>query len=174
LQRFAGVCNCRIFRGVSLLRFAACCTVLRSRWYQNGINRGIAPSQSCSLAHPSEVHSAPHRGASIQLTLDRYSGTGSLGGHNTADGMDETLGQQHCVPVCAKTYAGNVRGPLPVYPVAVEHSRSRISIQHHNIWEAVTERGFAKERAPCGFEALSYARSCIQTSENSPSPKVDE
>jgi hypothetical protein len=43
-----------------------------------------------------EVHPAPHRAASIQLTLDRYSGTGSLGGHNTADGMDETLGHQHC------------------------------------------------------------------------------
>ena len=31
--------------------------------------------------------------------------------------------------------------------VAVEHSRSRISTQHHNMYESVTERRFAKERA---------------------------
>jgi hypothetical protein len=37
LQRCAGYCNCRIFRGVSFLRLADCCTVLRSRWYQSGI-----------------------------------------------------------------------------------------------------------------------------------------
>ena len=40
LQGFAQGCKCRIFRGVSFLRLAACCTVLRSRWYQSGINRG--------------------------------------------------------------------------------------------------------------------------------------
>jgi hypothetical protein len=37
LQGCAGGCKCRIFRGVSLLRLAECCTVLRSRWYQSGI-----------------------------------------------------------------------------------------------------------------------------------------
>src|SRR5918993_1972767 len=51
LQGCAGDCKCRIFRGVSFLCLAACCTVLRSQWYQIGINRGIAPSQYCSLAH---------------------------------------------------------------------------------------------------------------------------
>src|ERR687898_608411 len=38
LQGIAGGCKCRIFRGVSFLRLAQCCTVLRSRWYQIGIN----------------------------------------------------------------------------------------------------------------------------------------
>src|SRR5215217_5917585 len=37
LQGFAEACKCRISRRLSLLRFAACCTVLRSRWYQIGI-----------------------------------------------------------------------------------------------------------------------------------------
>jgi hypothetical protein len=38
LQGCAGGCKCRIFRGVSFLRLAECCTVLRSRWYKSGIN----------------------------------------------------------------------------------------------------------------------------------------
>jgi hypothetical protein len=38
LQRFARGCKYRIFRGVSFLRLAECCTVLRSRWYQSGIS----------------------------------------------------------------------------------------------------------------------------------------
>src|SRR5215204_215613 len=37
LQGCAGGCKCRIFRGVSFPCLAACCTVLRSRWYQSGI-----------------------------------------------------------------------------------------------------------------------------------------
>jgi hypothetical protein len=37
LQGFAGPCKCRIFRGVSFLCLALCCTVLRSLWYQSGI-----------------------------------------------------------------------------------------------------------------------------------------
>src|SRR5215203_2315452 len=39
LQGCAEGCKCRIFRGVSFLRLAECCTVLRSRWYQIGIKR---------------------------------------------------------------------------------------------------------------------------------------
>src|SRR5918998_6648479 len=38
LQGCAGGCKCRIFRGVSFPCLAACCTVLRCRWYQSGIN----------------------------------------------------------------------------------------------------------------------------------------
>jgi hypothetical protein len=38
LQGCAEDCKYRIFRGGSFLRFAACCTLLRSRWYQSGIN----------------------------------------------------------------------------------------------------------------------------------------
>src|SRR5215212_5109767 len=40
LQGFARGCKCRIFRGVSFPCLALYCTVLRSRWYQSGINRG--------------------------------------------------------------------------------------------------------------------------------------
>ena len=39
LQGFARACKSRIFRGVSFPCLAACCTVLRSRWYQRGIKR---------------------------------------------------------------------------------------------------------------------------------------
>jgi hypothetical protein len=38
LQGLAQECNSRIFRGVSFLRLAECCTGLRFRWYQSGIN----------------------------------------------------------------------------------------------------------------------------------------
>jgi hypothetical protein len=37
LQGCAGGCKSRIFKRVSILWFAACCTILRSRWYQSGI-----------------------------------------------------------------------------------------------------------------------------------------
>src|SRR5919112_1323155 len=39
LQGLAQGCNSRISRRLSLLWVAACCTVLRSRWYQSGIKR---------------------------------------------------------------------------------------------------------------------------------------
>ena len=39
LQGCAGDCKCRIFRGVSFLRLAPCCTALRSRWCQSGVKR---------------------------------------------------------------------------------------------------------------------------------------
>src|SRR5918998_3936984 len=38
LQGLARGCKSRISKPASLLRVAACCTVLRSRLYQNGIN----------------------------------------------------------------------------------------------------------------------------------------
>src|SRR5215218_7845460 len=43
LQGCAEGCKCRIFRGVSFPCLAACCTVLRSRWYQCGINMILPP-----------------------------------------------------------------------------------------------------------------------------------
>src|SRR5215212_5978248 len=61
LQGLARACKFLISRRLSLLCLAACCTVLRSRWYQSGINRGIAASRSCSLAHASEARPAPLR-----------------------------------------------------------------------------------------------------------------
>ena len=76
---------------LSFLCLALCCTVLRSRWYQSGINRAIAfhyPPHS--RIHPQYVqHLAEH--ASIQLTVDRYSHWIPSMGRNTADGMDEAL-----------------------------------------------------------------------------------
>jgi hypothetical protein len=39
LQGFAQPCKSRKSRRFSLLRFARCCAVLRSRWYQSGIRR---------------------------------------------------------------------------------------------------------------------------------------
>jgi hypothetical protein len=38
LQGFAGACKCPLSKGISLLCLAVCCTVLRSWWYQIGIN----------------------------------------------------------------------------------------------------------------------------------------
>src|SRR5215203_3704274 len=38
LQGLARACKSRMFRLLSLLRVAACCTVLRSRWCQSGVN----------------------------------------------------------------------------------------------------------------------------------------
>jgi hypothetical protein len=58
LQRFAGGCKCRIFRGVSFPCLAACCTVLRSRWYQIGIKRSDSYSlTSGPMARPRDLRS---------------------------------------------------------------------------------------------------------------------
>jgi len=46
LQGFARGCKTRISRRLSLLRFAVYCTVLRSRWCQSGVNKGIPGSRS--------------------------------------------------------------------------------------------------------------------------------
>jgi hypothetical protein len=50
LQGCAEDCKSRIFRGVSFLRVAACCTLLRSRWYQSGVR-----SRSLSLVLSTRV-----------------------------------------------------------------------------------------------------------------------
>jgi hypothetical protein len=42
LQGVAQVCKSRISKPISFLRLAGCCTVLRSRWYQSGINIALA------------------------------------------------------------------------------------------------------------------------------------
>src|SRR5688572_29849856 len=52
LQECAGDCKCRIFRGVSFPCLAACCTVLRSRWYQIGIRTSDSYRRTAgSMAH---------------------------------------------------------------------------------------------------------------------------
>ncbi len=55
LQGFAQPCKSRISKRLSLLRFAPCCTVLRSRWYQSGIKRlPLMHSRSlCQTSAPS-------------------------------------------------------------------------------------------------------------------------
>ena len=119
MQGFAQACKSPINRPLSFLCLALCCTVLRSRWYQSGINRGIAPSQSCSLAHPSEVHPQHLTGPPVSsLPWIATGTTGSLGGPQ--HGRRHGLGLRPAtlrLPVSAKTYAGNVRGRLPVYPL---------------------------------------------------------
>jgi hypothetical protein len=53
LQGFARDCKSRISRRLSLLRLAECCTVLRSRWYQSGINVIlVSPRQGCPHLAP--------------------------------------------------------------------------------------------------------------------------
>src|SRR5215210_6251538 len=42
LQGFAWGCKSRIPKPVSFLRLALCCSVLRSRWYQTGVNVTLA------------------------------------------------------------------------------------------------------------------------------------
>jgi len=47
LQGFAEGCKSRIFKGVSFLCLAACCTVLRSRWCQSGVNIALTSTSFC-------------------------------------------------------------------------------------------------------------------------------
>ncbi len=44
LQEFARACKSRIFKGFPFPWLAARCTVLRSRWYQSGINSIVVPT----------------------------------------------------------------------------------------------------------------------------------
>src|SRR5215212_2025469 len=46
LQGCAQACKCRIPKPLSILWVAACCTVLRSRWYQSGINCTLASTST--------------------------------------------------------------------------------------------------------------------------------
>src|SRR5919112_635378 len=48
LQGVAQACKSRISKGVSFPCLAECCTVLRSRWYQSGINATLHPCDSRS------------------------------------------------------------------------------------------------------------------------------
>src|SRR5215204_5122802 len=93
LQGCAGDCKSRIFRGVSFLRLAECCTVLRSRWYQSGINGGIAASRSCSIValtcRTSSI--SPDRLESCLSSAATLAGCLRVG-CATADSMDRALG----------------------------------------------------------------------------------
>ena len=73
----AGGCKCRIFRGVSFLWVAECCTVLRSRWYQSGIRtsdnyRLTAGPVACSRSF---YRSIPTASLSFPRPPTAYAGT---------------------------------------------------------------------------------------------------
>ena len=64
LLGFARACKSRITKPLSLLRVAACCTVLRSQWYQSGINIALvstyprrSPDLSSQSCRPSGLES---------------------------------------------------------------------------------------------------------------------
>ena len=76
LQRFARACNSRISKPFSFLRLAGCCTVLRSRWYQSGINRGMAASRSCSLVARIRSTSGTARGTQVSSLPSTATHTG--------------------------------------------------------------------------------------------------
>ena len=94
LQGFAQACKCPISKPLSLLRLAACCTVLRSRWYQSGIKRlPLMHSRSLSLTSAlsvlsasSECEGTPHP------WIATFTGIPGMGGCATEE-MDEVLGQ---------------------------------------------------------------------------------
>src|SRR5919106_2971887 len=94
LQGIARTCKTRVFRRLCLLRLTACCTVLRSRWYQSGIKRlPLMHSRSLSLTSALSVLSAssacegtPHP------WIATFTGIPGMGGCATEE-MDEVLGQ---------------------------------------------------------------------------------
>ena len=88
LQGCAVGCNPCISKRFSPLWLALCCTVLRSRWYQQR-------HSSCTIVLTrARIRSTPStsRHTSIQLTLDHYSHWMPSMGRDTAEGMDEALG----------------------------------------------------------------------------------
>ena len=72
LQGVAQACKCRISKLLSLLWVAACCTVLRSRWYQCGIRRTgkfDLRHQSTEFTMPAQRISATPMSLSPVLTV---------------------------------------------------------------------------------------------------------
>ena len=74
LQRVAGVCKSRIFRGIFFPWLAPCCTVLRSRWCQSGVK--LLVSEHC-IQPPASLRSSRSRLASslwlpAQLSVFRW------------------------------------------------------------------------------------------------------
>src|SRR5215203_6367282 len=61
LQECAEACKCRLVRGVSFPCLAQCCTVLRSRWYQSGINIASTPRFTGSDRPTSRIRSTRRR-----------------------------------------------------------------------------------------------------------------
>src|SRR5215203_5549006 len=89
LQGFAGGCKSRIFGRLSLLRLAACCTVLRSRWYQSGINSPpcaltlLCKASGCSAVCGTSLdgpHSCHKRQMALTIKRFRTQAFGTYGG----------------------------------------------------------------------------------------------
>src|ERR671912_259452 len=66
LQGFARGCKSPISKGVSFLYIAACCTVLRSRWYQSGIRSTCSPEFANSKKGISRLPFPPPSGRRIR------------------------------------------------------------------------------------------------------------
>jgi hypothetical protein len=66
-------CKSRIFRGVSFLCLAACCTVLRSRWYQSGIKPFEKLWSGVEIARPYALGSHSYG----NIYLKRYGAPGA-------------------------------------------------------------------------------------------------
>jgi hypothetical protein len=75
LQGVAEACESRISRQLSLLWLAACCTVLRSRWYQSGIKTTQITPHRHLTASFSDVD--PHRIGHVWRTYREIDATGS-------------------------------------------------------------------------------------------------
>ena len=133
LQGFARGCKSRISKGVSVLSVAGCCTVLRSWWCQSGINRGIALSQSCSLAHASEVRPAPRRPHQHPANSRSLQSFDTLGGpqHRRWDGGRSIRLAATLTDRCNATQGTFVIRSQST--VVAGHSRPRMPNRHHNI-----------------------------------------
>src|SRR5215208_1830375 len=86
LLGFARACKSRITKPLSLLRVAACCTVLRSQWYQSGINIALvstyprrSPDLSSQSCRPSGLESPAQTAvAGRSVDLDALRGVQEL------------------------------------------------------------------------------------------------
>src|SRR5215203_5577416 len=69
LQGVAEACKSRISKLLSLLRFAACCTVLRSRWCQSGV-KSTRISRRSLYVKPVVIYMLPtHRRTTLWIGL---------------------------------------------------------------------------------------------------------
>jgi hypothetical protein len=153
-QGCAGGCKCRMFRRFSLPELAPCCTVLRSRWYQSGINRGMAASRSCSVV----AFTCRTSSISQDRLESCLSSAATLAGwlrwvlcHRREHGQGVGLTRRRLALSEGATRKTCVLRSQS--SVAVEHSRSCISTQHIKMYESVTRCIFALRSEPCGFEA---------------------
>src|SRR5215203_7135127 len=119
LQGFAQECKSRIFRGVSFLSLAACCTVLRSQWYQNSLSFGL---------HRRGPVGPLGRAANLTLSVHDLGCevTGVEVGHEAAYLAALYLQDAHAVVGDSVAVGGGLRGPLQRRPLLCgEHVSER-------------------------------------------------